>query len=57
MRRILAVIACGGAGFWLGANHLVPLWGIWLLAGLGGGLWGLVVWLERRKGADHDSEN
>lgn len=45
MGRILATIGCAGLGFWLGANHLVPLWAIVALAVLGAGLWVLAEWL------------
>lgn len=55
MRRMLVTIVCVGAGFWLGANRLVPLWGLCALAVLGGSLWGLVKWREA-KGHDHDQD-
>ncbi len=49
MWRVFAAIVCGGAGLWLGANDLVPLWAILVLAVLGPILWGLGEWLERRE--------
>lgn len=55
MGRILATIACAGAGFWLGSHRLVPLWAIVVLAFLGAGLWGWVEWLERREDNGDDA--
>ncbi|MNG25630.1 hypothetical protein D3C84_1105120 [compost metagenome] len=47
MKQMLVTVVCAGAGFYLGAHRLVPLWLIIVLAVLGAGLWGLAEWLER----------
>ncbi|AZD52736.1 hypothetical protein C4K19_0930 [Pseudomonas chlororaphis subsp. aurantiaca] len=48
MKQFLVTVVCAGAGFWLGAHRLVPLWLIVVLAVLGAGLWGVAEWIERR---------
>ena len=35
MKQFLVTVVCAGAGFWLGAHRLVPLWLIVVLAVLG----------------------
>ncbi len=49
MKQFLVTVVCAGAGFWLGAHRLVPLWLIVVLAVLGAGLWGVAEWIERRE--------
>lgn len=49
MRRIWAVVFCGGAGFWLDAHYQVPQWGLWSLLVLGTLAWGLANWMEWRE--------
>jgi fatty acid desaturase len=56
MRQLMALILCAWVGFWFGANHLVPLWLIVVLAVLGAGCWGAAEWLEhqeRRRNGDN----
>ena len=48
MRQFWVTVVCAGAGFWLGAHCLVPLWLIVGLAVLGAGLCGVAEWIERR---------
>ena len=49
MKQFWVTVVCAGAGFWLGAHRLVPLWLIVALALLGAGLWSVAEWIERRE--------
>lgn len=42
-------------GFWIGANRLLPLWLIVVMAVFGVICWGVAEWMERREG-QHDDE-
>lgn len=55
MSRIVVWIACAAAGFWIGSHRLIPWWGIVSLAVLGGVLWCVGEWQERREGNDDDA--
>lgn len=49
MKRVLVGVVLAATGFWLGSHRLVPLWSVWVLGGLGVGLWLSAEWLERRE--------
>jgi hypothetical protein len=53
--RLWLGIGCAGAGFWIGANRLLPLWAIVALAVLGAVLWVLAEYLERREDKNNDA--
>lgn len=54
MGRLWLGIGCAAAGFWIGANRLLPLWSIVALAVLGAALWAVAEYLERREGKHND---
>lgn len=49
MKQFWVTVVCAGAGFWLGAHRLIPLWLIVVLAVLGAGFWGVAKLIERRE--------
>ena len=48
MKKILIGVFFAGLGFWIGANHLLPLWLIVVMAVIGLICWGVGEWMERR---------
>lgn len=55
MKKIFMTVFIGGLGFWIGANRLLPLWLIVVMAVLGVACWGASEWMERRE--DHHDES
>lgn len=47
MKQIFLSVFFAGLGFWVGANRLLPLWGIVVLGVIGAVTWCVAKWLDR----------